>query len=134
MAETRVHTARAPKIAIEHATEQRLIDLYGDEFEGVGPSLIIEDPGNLEAWVICGAPGEIASFARDLFDRLPAPTLDELTESERAALSYFADISAGDLENISLSRQFDGRIFAYSESEAWTYDLTNNRTPEAFDD
>lgn len=69
---TRIHTADAATAGIEICRTQRLVDLYGDDFEDTTTAAVIEDGRNGEALVLTGDRDDLIKFARDLLARVEA--------------------------------------------------------------
>lgn len=66
----RVHTAQADTVALSILAPDELVNLYGEEFVGLGQALVVEDTGNCEAWVLLGSDNELLRFARDVMATL----------------------------------------------------------------
>lgn len=55
-----------------------LEEAYGLDDDVTVPALVIEDPGNSEAWIISGTAGELRGFVGDLAACLVRPALQEI--------------------------------------------------------
>lgn len=62
----RVHTTTAAGVALSFLDPDELVAIYGDEFEGLGQALVIEDTGNCEALVLLGSDDELRRLTLDV--------------------------------------------------------------------
>lgn len=62
----RIHTCPAAALSMSVLGAEELSELYGEEFSDVGPALVLEDTGNLEAFVLTGDAPQWARLADDI--------------------------------------------------------------------
>lgn len=117
-----IHTAKPKYVAVNYVKDPAEY-FDDDEMSDVGPSLVLDDGGNLEAFVIVGSPAKIRAFAERILDSLPL----ELTEAEDKYLTHVCSMNEFDREAGSVVRTRAGwAAFTCDETDT-TYDLTNER-------
>jgi hypothetical protein len=117
----RIHTANLTYLTVHYVEKPE--DYFGDDEMATGPSLILDDSGNQEAFVIPGDPEAIAAIARLILDILPV----KLTTEEQNNLAHFCDMYDYDPDRGSVSREYDGTALFWSDEDGTGYDLTNGR-------
>ncbi len=130
----RIHSAPAKAVAVEYASNDRLVEVYDDEMDGVGPALIIEDAGNLEALVLSGTPEEVRAFLlRALAATDGVPTMDVdfsdepargLSSDEQAYLAHACELEGCKPDDGDLFVD-DANIYWWDSPYSTSYDLTN---------
>lgn len=68
----RVHTCPAECLGMSILTNDELVEMFGEDYDTIGidePSMVLEDPGNGEAWVLTGTPETWHILGRDIISK-----------------------------------------------------------------
>jgi hypothetical protein len=118
---------KTPNLLTIHYTEN--VSRYfndDDELDDVGPSLVLDDGGNQEAFVLIGSPEDIGNFARNILDALPVV----LTEAEQTYLTHICEMHEYDVDAGDIGRAASGWAWFVADEHATGYDLTNQQERE----
>jgi hypothetical protein len=116
----RIHTTATDDVAPVYVT--KMVKYFDDdEMDDVGPGIVLDDRGNMEAFVIQGSTDEIRKFAHRIIDALPLA----LTKAEKRYLKHVCKEYGYDRKNAWVSRDNDGIAWMEPDEDAITYDLTN---------
>lgn len=116
----RIHSTHPTSLTVVYATDMASV-FDDDEMSDVEAGLVLDDGGNLEAFVIQGTSGEIRKLAHRILDALPL----ELTESELRYIDHICETDGYDRWAIEVSRDREGIAWAEPVEDTVTYDVTN---------
>jgi hypothetical protein len=121
----RIHTTNHDMVVPSYMAKTGDTGFYfqDEEMDNVEPGIVLEDPGNLEAFVIQGSPEEIRELAMRILSALPVA----LTQDEQDYLTHLGDTYGYDTDAGSIGRDNEGVAWFESAEDHAGHDLTNQR-------